>query len=183
VRTGRNDVLRGIDPATLALVQQLDADRALVLGPGPAAVDCESGNRMPHTPACASLLPGTGANVTTTSVTADATDEPALFAAQHYVLWLRQHPDDNNPLSMSRLRSATVALPSGTRLEDLAASASTNQDDDGVVQVDVRGDLACVHVLDLIADRGGCYKHGRKVNDLDGYYTPKRFTPGYASTL
>ncbi len=153
-RQGQATALAGVDPADLALVRQLAADRALPAAPVPSGA--------------------AGAAEVASVVEPGA----AQTAAHAYLGWLDAHPDASQPGLLSRLAAARVALPVGATLTGLSGPAGGN-DSDGRVQVVDRGDLACVDaILDQVS-AGRCYAGGRREDTDNGDYTPKRYPPAY----
>lgn len=203
-RAGARTAMAGLSADDLDLLRGLSADRAAggaspsptatpspsLSFPSPAGtIDCERGNAMPKIAQCEDpkVAPGSALSRAPTTQprgpVAGLAAAPALQAAKAYVRWLQAHPTSTTPLAVSRLRTAADAMPPGATLGLLADTDANGSDDDGLVQVAAGGDLSCVRVATLSVTPGGCYANGNKVQDLGGYYTPKRFTPGYANQL
>lgn len=178
-RAGAEQALTGVNPADLALIRQLAADRAQSAAPA-GGLNCERTGLMAKSPSCADVV---GAARATTLAGGTFGNGAAVAAGELYLEWLQAHPTTTQPLAMSRLRNAEVALPAGSLLQDLADTTNDGSDDDGLVQVDVAGELACIDVIHAGVTAGGCYGFGPGHSDMGGYYTPKRFTPAYEAEL
>lgn len=189
-KAGREAALRGVTPADMALIRQLAGDRAVAAQtgatatPAPAAtaapqgkgVDCEGrGDIMAKSAGCSDSM-FDGGTTPVTGPTAAVDPAGAVPAATAYLAWLSAHPLPNEPLLMSRLVDAEVALPAGASATGIEGPAA--DDADGQVQVSMNGAFACVLVLAAKVDSGQCYA-GAEQNTGGGDYGPKRFPPAY----
>lgn len=177
-KAGSAEALRGVTPADMALIRQLEGDRAVseqvraTANPAPTATaKCGelSGDRMSKSSGC------------TDSVLGGATTGPvdvagAVPAATAYLAWLDAHPQPNEPLLMTRLLAARAALPAGAVASGITGAAA--DDADGEVQIAMGGALACVIVPAAKVETGQCYG-GANENTGGGDYGPKRFPPAY----
>lgn len=186
-KAGSAAALDGVTPADMALIRQLEGDRAVdaqhpavatsSASPSAAGSACGSlgGNVMIKSAAC-----GDGVNGGTTGQTSAAPVNVAgaVPAATAYLAWLDAHPQPNEPLLMTRLLAARAALPAGAVASGVTGSAA--DDADGEVQVTMNGALACVIVLAAKVDTGACYG-GANENTGGGDYGAKRFPPAYVA--
>lgn len=184
-KAGREAALQGVTPADMALIRQLEGDRAVAAQtvatatPAPAAtplpqgkgVDCAGrANIMAKSAGCSDSMFGT------TGPSAAVDPAGAVPAATAYLAWLTAHPLPNEPLLMTRLTEAEVALPAGATATGIEGPAA--DDADGEVQVSMHGAFACVLVLAAKVDPGQCYA-GAEQDTGGGDYGPKRFPPAY----
>lgn len=182
-KAGREAALQGVTPADMALIRQLEGDRAVAAQtdttatPAPSAtpsgkgVDCEGrANIMAKSAGCSDSMFGT------TGPSAALDPAGAVPAATAYLAWLTAHPMPNEPLLMSRLTDAEAALPAGATATGIEGPAA--DDADGEVQIGMRGAFACVLVLAAKVDSGQCYA-GAEQDTKGGDYGPKRFPPAY----
>jgi hypothetical protein len=189
-KAGRAAALQGVTPADMALIRQLEGDRAVSAqhpetavpsAPSTASADAGScgdlgGNVMVKSAACGDGVHG-GATSGQTP-TGPVNVAGAVPAATAYLAWLDAHPQPNEPLLLSRLLDARSALPAGAVASGIDGSAA--DDADGEVQVTMNGALACVIVLAAKVDAGQCYG-GANENTGGGDYGPKRFPPAYVA--
>lgn len=182
-KAGHAAALQGVTPADMALIRQLEADRAVseqvaaTAAPEPSATATHgacgelSGDRMSKSSACSDSVLG-HASAAPVDVTA------AVPAATAYLAWLNAHPEPNEPLLMTRLLAARAALPAGAVASGITGSSA--DDADGEVQITMNGALACVIVLADKVETGQCYG-GANENTGGGDYGPKRFPPAYVA--
>lgn len=187
-KAGRAAALQGVTPADMALIRQLEGDRAVnaqhpaTAAPStpataaPGACSDLGGNIMVKSGSCGDGVHGGGTANQTSTAPVDVSG--AVPAATAYLAWLDAHPLPNEPLLMSRLLEARTALPAGAVASGISGPAA--DDADGEVQVSMHGALACVIVLAAKVDAGQCYG-GANENTGGGDYGPKRFPPAYVA--